>query len=147
MIYLEYVEYKRRYQETQETLAAILTEKEYLFNRTQPKALTYDSDRVQGGKNANVFESYMIAKEKAQIDSRLAEAKGLLDDRGKLLKLKEQELRDSKLLADIIYRMRFLERKRVYIIARNLHYSKKQIYNYLNQIQNNIAQNFTKTGI
>lgn len=138
MVYLEYEDFKSKYLETQKKYDAILREKEDLFQRTQPKSANMTEDRVSGGSASNAFEQYVIAKDKKQIDERLAEARGILEDREKLLSMKLVELRQSNLIEDKIYRMRFVDRLRVWKIARLVNYSEMQVYRILSSIQENI---------
>lgn len=134
MVYLVYEQFKRRYSETQQRYNEILSEKEELFTRTLPKSMQYDRERVSGGNPENPFENYVIEKEKKRIDERLNEVKSLLIDRKQLLDLKEQELRQSKVIIDKVYRMRFLDRMRVNRIASNLGYAESHIYRFLKKI-------------
>lgn len=138
MIYLEYERFKVKYLEIQNKYNEILTEKENLFTKTQPNAIRYDLEHVQGGDHENGFDSYLIAKEEKKIDERLFEARQLLEDREKLLLLKEKELRASKDKLDRIYCMRFVDNKRPYIIARSLNYSESQIYRIIDKIQKSL---------
>lgn len=137
-VFLDYEIYKCKYIEIQVKYNEILTEKENLFTRTQPNAIRYDKVQVQGGNLGNGFDDYLIAKEKAKIDERLIEARQLLEDRERLLKLKEKELRASKDRLDLIYCMRYVDNKRPYAIARSLNYSESQIYRILDKIQKEI---------
>ena len=137
-VFIDYETYKCKYLEIQVKYNEILTEKENLFTKTQPNAIRYDKVQVQGGKYGNGFDEYLIAKEKKKIDERLAEARQLLEDRERLLKLKEKELRASKDKLDLIYLMRFVDNKRPYAIARSLNYSESQIYRILDKIQKEI---------
>ena len=138
MLYLEYEDYKRRCKVTQDKLVEILNEKEALFAMTQIKAVDYGKDRVSGGNGANVFETYMIEKERARIDERLHEARSLLEDRQTLLAAKERELRESTHVEDKIYLYRKVERRRVYWIAKRLNYSQSQVYRILQRIDENL---------
>ena len=104
-VFIDYELYKSKYLEIQVKYNEILTEKENLFTKTQPNAIRYDKMQVQGGTYGSGFDEYMIAKEKAKIDERLIEARQLLEDRERLLKLKEKELRASKDNLDQIYCM------------------------------------------
>ena len=134
MVYIIYEDFKNKYIETQKRYDEILREKERLFSKTQPASVDYDKERVSGGTASNPFDAYMIAKEEKHIDERLMEIRSILDDRGKLLKIKEKELRNSKALEDKIYRMRHLDRLKVYQIAKLLNYSEPQIYRILRKI-------------
>lgn len=140
MIYLDYEQFKDRYLETQKKYDEILAEKEELFAMTQPKAIRFDKERVSGGDPVNSFEQYVIRKEKQRIDERLLEAKSLLDDRERLLKLKEKQLRESKDISDKVYLLRFIEHKRVYLVAKMVNYSEPQVYRILDGIRKRIKE-------
>lgn len=137
-VFIDYEIYKCKYLEIQSKYNEILTEKENLFTKTQPNAIRYDKEHVQGGTYGNGFDEYLIAKEHDKIDERLIEARQLLEDRERLLKLKEKELRESKDKMDLIYCMRYVDNKRPYAIARSLNYSESQIYRILDKIQKEI---------
>lgn len=138
-VYIDYEIYKCKYLEIQSKYNEILTEKENLFAKTQPNAIRYDKLQIEGGKLVgNGFDEYLIAKEEDKIDERLTEARQLLEDRERLLKLKEKELRASKDKLDQIYLMRFVDNKRPYAIARSLNYSESQIYRILDKIQKDL---------
>lgn len=138
MIYTIYEEYKNKYYDTQREYDIILTEKEKLFMLTQPSAVKFDKEPVSGGIVDNMFERYLILKEEKKIDQRLEEIKSILDDRERLLKLKEQELRESTNVQDKIYKYRYIDKLKVYKIAKLVGYSEPQIYRILKIIKNNL---------
>jgi hypothetical protein len=141
MLYVEYQEYKTKYYKAQKEYDKVLSEKETLFNRTQPKGTTYDKEKVSGGMViGNVFDTYLISKETKRIEERLEEARSILKDREKLLKLKEEELRESKDWHDIIYTYYYLEKLSIRKIERRIPYSKTQIYRILETIRENIKE-------
>ena len=135
MIYEEYEEFYAKYLNIQKIYDDILSEREKIFNKTQAKAITYDKEKVKGGTTDNAFDTYLIELERKKIDERLTEAKSILDDRGRLLKLKEQELRASKALYDKIYVFYKLENLKVYSIAKTINYSESQIYRIIHNIE------------
>ena len=134
MLYLDYECAKQRYQDAQNSVNAILNEAEELFAMTQPNSVRVDKERVSGGKQENVFEAYLIEKERRCIDQRLLEAKSLLEERKYLLKLKEQELRSSKESFDRIYRYRYIDKLQGWKIAKMIGYSKSQVYRILSMM-------------
>lgn len=138
MIYVEYEEYKNKYYEIQKQFNEILNEKEALFNMTQPKSMKYDGEPVKGGVHKNIFDEYLMLKEKKNIDQMLEEIKSILDDRENLLKLKEEELRNSTNIHDKVYRYRYLDRMKVYKISRLVGYGEAQVYRILRTIKNNL---------
>lgn len=140
MLYKEYWEYKTKYYDAQKKYDEVLSEKERLFAKTQPKATQYDKEVVSGGSPSNTFDEYVIAKEKKQIDERLEEAKSILDDRERLLKLKEEELRHSKDWYDIIYVYYYINKLSIRKIEKRIPFSKSDIYRKLETIKENLGQ-------
>ena len=135
MIYKEYEVCKFKYLELQKRFDAVLTEKERLFTKTQPNAITYDKDHIQMSHNGNVLEDYVISLEQGDIDNKIDNLRTLLDDRGKLLKLKEEELRKSPQKEDKIYVMRFLDGMHIGEIAKKLNYSKQNLYRDIKKME------------
>ena len=140
MLFLEYEDFKSKCLETQKMYDAILAEKEELFQRTQPQAIRVDKEKVSGGGGNNAFDAYLMETCRKQIDERLAEVKSLLDDRNQLLSLKSKELKASKDVRDKVYRLRFLEHKRVYLIAKYVNYSEAHVYRIIDFIQKKINE-------
>ncbi len=132
-VYMDYEKFKKKYHDAQNKLDAILEEKEELFSKTQPKSTKWD--KVSFSSNShNPFDEYLIAKDVKRIEERLYEIKSILEDREKLLSIKEHELRLSKNHVDIIYRMRFLDEFNITKISTHIHYSESQIYRILQNI-------------
>ena len=140
MLYEEYEEYKSRYYEAQRIYNYILNEKEELFAKTQPKATQITGEKTGGGKHENLFDEYLIQKERKNIDKRLEEAKSILDDRERLLKLKELEVRVSKHSHDKIYRCRYIDRLTIEKTARLSNYSRSQVFNILKEIREHLKK-------
>lgn len=135
-VYVDYEDFKNKYFEVQKKYDEILREKEYLFSKTQPKAARADKG-IAATSPTNVFDEYLIAKEKTKIDQRLEEIKAIASDRARLLKLKEIELRHSKNIWDRIYTMRYLDNLHIQKIAFILNYSQSQVYRKLEKIGRN----------
>ncbi len=138
MLYEEYEEYKNRYYEVQRKYNEILNEKEELFAKTQPKATKITGEKTAGGKHINTFDDYLIQKERKNIDQRLEEIKSILDDRERLVKLKEQELRASSNSYDKIYRCRYIDKLTIEKTARLSNYSRSQVFNILKEIRKHL---------
>ena len=138
MLYEEYEIYKSKYYEVQKKYNEILNEKEELFAKTQPKATQITGEKTEGGKHLNTFDEYLIQKEKKNIDRRLEEVKAILDDRERLVKLKEQELRVSTNHYDKIYKYRYIDRLTIEKTARLSNYSRSQVFNILKEIRKHL---------
>lgn len=134
MDYLDYEFCKKRLCKMQEIFGQILMEQEELFNITQLNAICY-SEKIDNNSKSSLFDYYLSQKEKKQIDERLAEAKKILEERFYLLKIKENELRKSKNLFDLIYIYKFVDGLRIDVIAKKLNYSKSQIYRKIEKIE------------
>lgn len=139
MLYVEYDELKTKYYAARKKYDEVLTEKEELFARTQPQAVDFGKERVSGGSPASPFDEYLIAKEQKRIDERLNEAKGILDDRQKILSLKLDELKASKDWHDIIYKLYFIDCLSISKIERRIPYSRVQVWRIINIIKSNLA--------
>ena len=138
MLYITYEQFKVRYYETQKQYNEILNEKEHLFLKTQPKATKFDKERVSGGVKTNTFDEYLLEKERKQIDERLEEVKSILEDRKRLLHLKEEELKHSKNIHDKIYYYRYIDKLNIDKLCRLVSYSRPQVYRILRIIRNNL---------
>jgi hypothetical protein len=138
MLYMEYERLKRKYLESQRIYDSIISEKESLFQRTQPKSVNSENERVNGSHQNNPFDDYLIVKEQNKIDERLAEAKSLMAERYELLKQKEVDLRKSKTPENQIYAYRYIDRMKVRKISWLINYSEPQIYRILRTIRRKI---------
>ena len=135
MLFQEYEKLKRQYDYMQSICDQILKEKEFYFTKTQPSAIRYDKVSVTGGMHENGFDEYIEECQRHRVNERLNEAICILQARGELLSLKEQELRASKELLDIIYVMRFLDNAKVQTIAMALSYTETHIYRKIDEIR------------
>lgn len=138
MLYIEYHNLRIKYSEAQRAYDEILTEKQQLFERTQPQGVNVEKERVTGGRDNNPFDDYIIAKDSKRIEERLAEIKSIMDGRKELLTLKGQELRASKDWLNIIYVYRYIDNLTITQIENRIPYSRAQIWRKLNKIKANI---------
>ena len=147
LIFLEYEDFRMKYLQAQHRYDQVITEKEILFEKTQPSSMKFDMERVAGGSPENRFDVYLINLERKKIDARLAEAKAILEERLNLLKIKENDLRESNDALDRLYCLRVLDGMKIQKITRDLNYSESQVYRLLSQIHSgmvNVRENGTK---
>lgn len=135
MVYVQYERIKHRYQQAQDNYEELIKEKEDLFAKTQPKGQAYDQDRVSGGQSYNVFDRYIIEKDKKRIEERLEEARAIMEDRKTLLELKRTELERSDDVMDRIYYLKYIKRVKNKYICDQVGYSKAQVARYLKRIK------------
>lgn len=139
MEYLKYHEYKNKYHKAQESLNDIISEKEHLFAKTQPKATDFSKEPVTGGKKVDSFTEYTAQVINQKINERLEEARSILADRKMLLLDKEDELRRSKDWYDKIYTYRFLDKYSIEKIKNIMPYCRSSIYNKLEEIEKKLG--------
>lgn len=140
MLYIEFVEYRNKYYEAQKVYESIVNENQELFSMTQPRATTFDNEKVTGGKEADSFNTYIIKKDERNITERLKEAKTILEARKMLVEMKEKELRTSSDKKDQIYVYRYLEKKKIKQIRNLVHYEEAQIFRILREIKENLKR-------
>ena len=138
MIFQEYELCKSKYKDIQKRFDAVLTEKERLFVKTQPKAITYDKDKVQSSHDGNILEDYVISCESKDIDNKLNELRRMLEDRLMLLKVKEEELRRSQDKKDRIYVLLYIDCMSIRKVAESLSYSKATIQRINKELKRDI---------
>lgn len=141
MLYVEYHELERKYKQALKTYDDILTEQERLFNMTQPQAVTYEKDIVTGGEYISPYDSYIIKKEALGLDNLLKEAEQLIENRARLLGIKEKELRYSQEWTDIIYAYKYIDQYNVKQILLRTPLSRSHVYRVLTEIKENLGQN------
>lgn len=134
-VYIAYEEFKNKYLDAQKQFNKILQEKEEIFAKTQPKSPKWDKIDSSNVTEHNNFDNYLINKEAKKIDERLSEIKSILDDRERLLKLKEKELMESREQIDKIYKLKYIRQININEIIKNVNYSKSQVYRLLDIIK------------
>lgn len=138
MLYIQYIELKKKYTAAQEDYDSILSEKEKLFRSTQPKGTDFSKEKVSGGTSSSPFDNYLIESELKGIDKRLEIARSILEARKVLFQLKEEELKLSKDVYDRVYVYKEMYKLQVYKVAGLVGYSEPQVYRILRKIKKNI---------
>ena len=139
MKYIEHAEMKERYEVAKARLADLLQEKEELFDRTQPRSVPFDKERVDGGGGGHPFDDYLTAMERTRLDERIAAAREILHDRSELLRTAEEDVRKSAESWDVIYCLRILDGRKISEVAAIPHYSEAQVYRVLREIDENVG--------
>lgn len=138
--YVDYERFKARYQRIQTMFADVLLEKERLFTKTLPNAITYDKDLVSHSVDGNPLEMYVLACEDEKLDEKLAKYRQYINDWYVLMAVKERDLRASKAIDDRIYVCRYLDGYGIGRMIGELHYSKPSIYRRLKTISRNLEK-------
>lgn len=145
MNYLRHRKMYLDYLQAQSMVQQILDEDTMLFQLTQPKSSISDSERVSGGSVIPKTELYIIRKEEAHINERLAEAHMILHERYDLMHLEETDLRKSKDVYDQVYVAKWIDgykadRMIKALRTRGVYYSRSQIYNIMARIRQQIER-------
>lgn len=144
MIFLEYERAKIKYYTAQMWFEEALSEQERLITKTMPSAITYNKPNVKSSPKGNALDDYVIAKEEKRIDRKISRMRKLMDDREKILKVKEQELRKSHDKLDLVYLNWRIDGLSPEEIAKALNYSKSQVYRMIGNIKSLIRKDATK---
>lgn len=135
MLYLEYESFRVKYLDLCEKFNEVLSEKERLLTKALPSATRYDKEPVKVSVDGSPLEDYAITVEEKKIDKNLCRIRKMMDDRKKLLDIKENELRKSQDIYDKIYLMRYIDGYGISAIANALNYSKSQVYRKVEQVK------------
>ena len=106
-----------------------------------PRAIRYDADRVQ----TSVMD--VMSDKLAQIadlSEMIAAAKEIMEYRHEILKMKQQELRASRIVEDRIYVYYFLDGMGVRRIAGRVGYSRSQVFRILKKMRQNATVKMVK---
>ena len=144
MVFLDYEREKIKYYKAQEWFDEALNEQERLITRTMPSAIRYNKPVVQSSPDGNVMDDYVIAMEEKRIKRKIAHRRQLLEDRERLLSIKEKELRKSHDKMDIVYVNWKIDGQSPEQISEALHYSKSQVYRMIGGIKSVIRKDATK---
>lgn len=147
MKYLKHRKMYLDYLQAQQDVQAILDEDAVLFQLTQPKSSISDKERVSGGSVIPKTELYIIRKEEAHINERLAEAHMILHERYDLMHMEEAELRKSKDVYDQVYVAKWIDGYKAdkmmkALRTRGVYYSRSQIYNIMTRIRKQLERDF-----
>ncbi len=143
-LYEEHYEIFKKYKEAKKNYDKKLEKKALLILQTQPRAIDTSKEKINGGTFVNKFEEFVKQLEK--LDPELQKARNERDLQEYFLKKKVIELKNSKEIKDKIYYYKYVERLKVRHIPCKVNYSKRQVYRYLEEIEESLkmAQNGTK---
>ena len=133
--YFEYYKAELEVRLAVEEVRSVLDEKTLIFQRTQPSSPILDSERVDGGKQINKNDAFIIELEQKHIQDRLNKANEILDERMKALENEKVILSNSKQLQDRIYYLKYVKGLSPKAISKELIYSEAHIYRILRQIK------------
>ena len=142
MLYLEHRKQYLLYREASDNVERILNEYEMIAQKVQPKSSLAEHEREFSpvvvaalGQSINKSEEYVIAMEQHKIEERLYSAKLILQERTELLRLKEEELRKSKNIYNMVYTLKWVDGLKPDAIVKETGYSRSQVYNIINHLQ------------
>lgn len=135
------------YKDAVDRVERVLNEYEVISQKVQPKSSLAEHEREFSplvvaalGQSINKSEEYVIAMEQHKIEERLHSAKLILQERTELLRLKEEELRRSKSIYNMIYTAKWVDGLKPDAIVRETGYSRSQVYNIINHITKQVER-------
>lgn len=114
-------------------LKSLHEKRDLYFTMTQPGGIAYDSERVQGGENNNVFDIYVEKIKDIDVQIKLVEAEIIILSIN--LKDMENSLRQMKDPLIKIFVMSYIDGLSVKDICERTNYGKSEIYRKLKIIR------------
>ena len=147
-LYLIHRKYYLRYLQAQLAVESILDEQEMLLQRVQPKSSLAEHERefmpsnpATGGRSdSRKAEDYAIEVERRNLRVRLEAAKEVMKDRRILLEAKEEELRKSKDIYNMIYTCKWVDGMKAESIIDKTGYSRSQVYNIIGHLEKQLER-------
>ncbi len=140
-LYLEHRKLYLQYREAVQKVENVLNDYEIISAKVQPKSSLAEHERefspvvvAAFGQSINKSEEYVIAMEQHRIEERLYAAKLILQERTELLRLKEEEIRKSKDIYNMVYVAKWIDGLKPDAIVKQTGYSRSQVYNILGHL-------------
>lgn len=140
-LYLEHRKQYLLYKDALQKVEDVLNEYEVISAKIHPKSPLAEHERefspvvvAAFGQSINKSEEYVIAMEQHRIEERLYSAKLILQERHELLKLKEEEIRKSKDIYNMIYVAKWIDGLKNDAIVKQTGYSRSQVYNIVGHL-------------
>ena len=136
-LFVEHYRLNEEYKEAKKEFEKALAKKSQLLYSVVPKSANFENELVKGS-SSNKFLNYTIKME--EIDKEINVRRNLRDVLEYRLKLKEIELNNSSNILDKVYLLRYVDERKVKYIAIKINYSKRRIYDFINDIRKMIKE-------
>ena len=136
-LFVEHYRLNEEYKEAKKEFEKALAKKSQLLYSVVPKSANFENELVKGS-SSNKFLNYTIKME--EIDKEINVRRNLRDVLEYRLKLKEIELNNSSNILDKIYLLKYVKNMKVRYIAIKTNYSKRRIYDFINDIRKMIKE-------
>ena len=136
-LFIEHYKLNEEYKEAEKEFEKALAKKSQLMYSVLPKSANSEIELVKGS-SSNKFLNYTIKME--EIDKEINVRRNLRDVLEYRLKLKEIELNNSSNILDKIYLLKYVKNMKVRYIAIKTNYSKRRIYDFINDIRKMIKE-------
>lgn len=146
-----YLEHRKQYLlfvDAQNRLEQIINEYDIISQKVQPKSALAEHEREfsketilpPSGAKVNKVEEYTIAMQQRHIRERLNDAKLILQERMTLLDIKEQEIRKSRDIYNMIYTLKWIDGLKADAIVEETGYSRSQVYSILKHLKKQLER-------
>ena len=136
-LFIEHYKLNEEYKEAKKEFEKALAKKSQLLYSVVPKSANFENELVKAS-SSNKFLNYTIKME--EIDKEINVRRNLRDVLEYRLKLKEIELNNSSNILDKIYLLKYVKNMKVRYIAIKTNYSKRRIYDFINDIRKMIKE-------
>ena len=122
----------------EEKLLQLVSLKANLYNLTQPKSPIYDDVKILDKNIRDKFGDYIDTLESMNVNERIELLNGTIENCKKLIKNKEDDLKNSFNLEDKVYFLKFVQNKNNNEIMKDLCYQRTVVYNIVKKIKDTI---------
>lgn len=140
--YIAYISAQRGYEQ-------VINEYERISQSVQPRSPLAEHERdfsnetilpPTGGRTEKALE-YTISMEQCRIEERMRFARVLMEERHVLLSAKEEELRKSRDIYNLVYRLKWVDGLKADAIIEETGYSRSQVYNIIGHLTKQLERN------
>jgi len=146
-MYLEYHELLKKYKDAERRYNESLEERSKLILAVMPKATQAKEIMTSGGNTSSDWKLINYASEIDEVDKFINQSRNTRDMLNYELKKLERLLKDSPDVKDRIYYYRWIKRMSPYKFYKQLGYTVRQIYRYIEEMKENLykkSENVTK---
>lgn len=137
-MYLEYHELLKKYKDAERRYNESLEERSKLILAVMPKATQAKEVMTSGGNTSSDWKLIDYASEIDEVDKLINQSRNTRDMLNYELKKLERQLKDSPDVKDRIYYYKWIRRMSPYKFYKQLGYTVRQIYRYIEEMKENL---------
>ncbi len=137
MIFEEYCKKLKKLKKEKNKLNKLENKKISLMGMVDVKAI---APKNSIGGNALEDKMMKYASELEELEMKISKCKKILLEIQNQLEIKENELRESSELLDLVYLYKYIDKLKYYQIAKKIGYGKTKTYDLINELDKNLLK-------